>query len=206
MLCISHILHSQKLTKCFWFVCAEQFSLRKLSIWEKEKRIANFIWFLHFLSLWFLPQLLSSWILSQLLSLWFLSESMHVDFVNSWNLQSWSSVALTSWEGLNIFNTCAMPSSVYLHVANHRGHFDSMNLSSWYFSLCFLFCPVCHYILGRGVLWFHACLLHKLAFVCLFVYFVLCLCIKCVFHGGSQVCRLEVCACAWVGGCCVWID
>lgn len=62
-------------------------------------------------------------------------------------------MALTNWEGLNISNTCGMPSSVYLHAVNHHGLFDSMNLFLWYRSLRSLFELACAFFLCI----FHVC-------------------------------------------------
>lgn len=59
------------------------------------------------------------------------SQDVHINFINSWNLQSWSSVALTNWGGKNILSTSEMPSSAWLHVASHHGPFGFMNLSLW---------------------------------------------------------------------------
>ena len=60
---------------------------------------------------------------------------MHIDTINSWNVQSYSSVVLTNWEKWNIFSTWAMPNSASHHVESHLGPLAFMSHFLWSLSL-----------------------------------------------------------------------
>lgn len=60
------------------------------------------------------------------------SKDVHAHSLYSWNLQSWSSVGLTSWRGLIILNTYVMPNFVLLPVASHHGLFVFTRHFLWF--------------------------------------------------------------------------
>lgn len=54
-----------------------------------------------------------------------------IDFLSSWNLQSWSSVAPRNWERQTTLSTSEMPSSAWPHVVNLHGLFGFTSHSLW---------------------------------------------------------------------------
>ena len=63
-----------------------------------------------------------------------------IDGINSWNVQIWNSVDLTSWQGKNILNTYAILSFASPHAESHLGHFGFMSPFLWYLILPLLMC------------------------------------------------------------------